>query len=74
MYPNSALPAWQLFLMMAVPVASLVACIVIVGLVGRHPRGCSRPAANAANAVRVAEGAATEDHVRADQSGEQRAA
>jgi hypothetical protein len=74
MYPSSALPAWQLLLIMVVPAALLVTWIIVVRLAGREPRGCSCPAASTVIGVRAAEGAAAEEHVRADQSGDQRAA
>jgi len=63
MYPNSALPAWQLLLMMVVTVALLVTWIIVVRLADGQPRGCSCEG----------EGAAAEERVRATQSGDQRA-
>ncbi len=83
MYPNSALAAWQLVLMMVVAVALLVAWIIVVRLAGRDPGRCSCPADNTlieaavaegAQGTRVGERAVDEEHVRARQIGDQRAA
>ena len=57
MYPNSALPAWQLLVMMVVTVALLVTWIIVVRLADGQPRGCSCPAVNTVIGVSAAEGA-----------------
>jgi len=83
MYPNSALAAWQLVLMMVVAVALLVAWIIVVRLAGRDPGRCSCPAdselieagvAEGAPGVRVGEGAVAEEHVATWPNQDQRAA
>ena len=48
MYPNSALPAWQLAIMAVVVVAALVAWLTLVMLAARDPRRASAGAARGA--------------------------
>lgn len=43
MYPNSALSAWQLIVMISVAVASLLLWIILVYLAGRDHGTCSNP-------------------------------
>jgi hypothetical protein len=67
MYPNSALPVWELLVMTSVPVALLMLWIIVVRLAGRDGSRCSCPEYDSFRKIEAAAGAEEEMWRDADQ-------